>query len=247
MFILWFGWYGFNPGSALAIVGASEIAALCAVTTTLAAAAGTLSTLALSMALSYSSTNRIVWDTIAAGNGALAGLVSITAGTSVVHPWAAIVIGIIGGGVYVASSNFMAHVIKVDDPLDAVAVHGFCGIWGLLAAASFADEDLMRLSYGNANGYGFIAGGDGKLLVAALTGIAVIFIWVMGWMIPFFLLTKVLGLLRVDAAEEHEGLDISHHGGSAYPKDMVKMEGGADLRKEMETMKAEIEMLRQKS
>ncbi|GMH37097.1 hypothetical protein BSKO_04970 [Bryopsis sp. KO-2023] len=252
VFILWFGWYGFNPGSALALIGASEIAALCAVTTTLAAAAGTLSTLGLSMLLSYMSTNRVVWDTIAAGNGALAGLVSITAATSVVHPWAAVVIGFLGGIFYVGASNLVAHVLKVDDPLDAVAVHGFCGIWGLLAAAAFADEDLMRLSYGTLENdkpraYGFIAGGDGKLLVAALTGIAVVFIWVMGWMVPFFYITKYLNLLRVDAAEEHEGLDISHHGGSAYPKDLVKMEGGGDLRKEVETMKAEIEMLRQKS
>lgn len=113
VFILWFGWYGFNPGSALAIVGAGEIAALCAVTTTLAAAAGTISTLALSMALSASSTGHLVWDTIAAGNGALAGLVSITAATSVVHPWAAIIIGFIGGFVYVGASNLMAHVLKV--------------------------------------------------------------------------------------------------------------------------------------
>lgn len=250
VFILWFGWYGFNPGSALAIVGAGPIASLCAVTTTLAAAGGTISTLALSMALNYGTTGHLVWDTIAAGNGALAGLVSITAATSVVHPWAAILIGIIGGIVYVGSSNLMAHVLKVDDPLDAVAVHGFCGMWGLLAAAAFADEDLIGLSYGDVGERkhsGFLTGGDGTLLVAAIVGIIVIFAWVSFWMVPFFFATKMLGLLRVSPEEEDVGLDISHHGGGAYPTDMVKMEGEGDVRKELNALKAEVEMMRSKN
>lgn len=254
VFILWFGWFGFNPGSALAIVGASEVAALCAVTTTLAAAAGCITTLFVTMAVAYATTGHVVWDVIAAGNGALAGLVAITSSCSVVHPWAAIIIGIIGGCVYVSASNFVLRVIKVDDPLDAIAVHGFCGMWGLIGAATFADEDLMTLSYGLLDSgakrsYGFIAGGDGKLLVAALVGIVVIFGWVMGHMVPFFFLMKALGLLRVSPEDEHEGLDVSHHGGSAYPKDIIRMEkGGADpntsdVMAELEALKSQVQRL----
>lgn len=250
VFILWFGWYGFNPGSALAIVGAGEIASLCAVTTTLAAAAGTIATLGMTMGLNFLSTGHAVWDTIAAGNGALGGLVSITSATSVVTPWSAIIIGAIGGFVYVGASKFMATVIKVDDPLDAVAVHGFCGMWGLIAAAAFADKELMTLSYGTLGEdeqqrkYGFLMGGDGALLGNAILGIVVIFCWVMVFMVPFFFVTKLLGLLRVSPEEENAGLDVSHHGGSAYPTDAVKMEGDGNMRKELDALKAEVEMIR---
>ncbi|CAD7696073.1 unnamed protein product [Ostreobium quekettii] len=231
VFILWFGWYGFNPGSALAIVGASDVAALCAVNTTLAASAGSISALLLSMIISYYVSGNIVWDVIGAGNGALAGLVSITASCSVVQPWAALIIGFIGGFVYVASSNFVLHVLKVDDPLDAIAVHAFCGMWGLVAAGSFADDALLRSSYPAllddsnqpvSRNYGWVMGGDGKLLVSAVTGIVAILGWVLFHMVPFFAGLKLVGLLRVLPEQEHEGLDISHHGGSAYPKEMVR-------------------------
>jgi len=198
-----------------------------------------------------------VWDVIAAGNGALAGLVGITASCSVVKPWAAIAIGVIAGFVYVGASNFVSRVIKVDDPLDAIAVHGFCGAWGLLGAATFADKDLMTLSYGDIDSsrraFGWIMGGDGKLLVAAITGIAAITAWVLGHMIPFFLVMKSLGLLRVSAEEEHEGLDVSHHGGSAYPKDMIRMEKGtigdptsSEVMAELEALKAQVAKLASK-
>lgn len=254
VFILWFGWFGFNPGSALLIVGSSQIASLCAVTTTLAAAAGCITTLFFTMGITYATTGHVVWDVIAAGNGALAGLVSITASCSVVHPWASIVIGVIGGIFYTLASLTVLRVMKVDDPLDAIAVHGFCGMWGLLAAATFADKKLMSLSYGELDGerraFGWIMGGDGKLLVAAIVGIIVIFVWVMGHMLPFFFLMKFLGLLRVSPEEEHEGLDISHHGGSAYPKDLIRMEKGAvgdpstsELMAELEALKSQVNRL----
>lgn len=97
----------------------------------------------------------------------------------------------------------------------------------LTFTATFADEDLIGLSYtswGDRKHAGFIAGGDGTLLVAAIVGIIVIFSWVMFWMVPFFMATKYLGLLRVSPEEEDVGLDVSHHGGGAYPTDMVKMD-----------------------
>lgn len=248
VFILWFGWFGFNPGSALAIVGASRTVSLAATTTTLGAAAGCITTLFVSMALNWWQTGHTVWDVIGAGNGALAGLVSITASCSVVHPWAAILTGMFGGMIYVGASNLVLHVLKIDDPLDAIAVHGFCGMWGVIATAAFADEDLVRLSYGYPDDgpapHGFIQGGDGKLLVAAITGVVVIIGWVSIWMVPFFLLTHFLGILRVSPEEEHEGLDISHHGGSAYPKDLVRMEKGAEGEPSQSEVMAELEALK---
>lgn len=229
VFILWLGWFGFNPGSTLAVANTTSayIAANCAVTTTLAAATGTISTLVILMIKNYMSTGKIVWDVIGAGNGALGGLVSITASCSIVEPWAAIIIGIIGGAVYILGSNIMV-LMKIDDPLDAVAVHGFCGMWGLIAVGCFADKQLIEKAYGdtyydsnNAFAYGFFLGGDGKLLAAGLVGIIVILGWVLIHMMPFFCVLKYVGLLRVSQAEEHEGLDTSHHGGTAYPVDMI--------------------------
>lgn len=267
VFILWFGWYGFNPGSALAVVGKSDIASLAAVTTTLAAATGCITTLLVSMLINFILTGQSVWDVIGAGNGVLAGLVSITAGCAVVHPWASIIIGAIGGVVYVAASNFVLHILKVDDPLDAIAVHAFCGMWGLVGSASFADEDLVRMTFGdleaNEDGspgrreFGWVAGGSGRLLATAITGILVIFGWVFVHMVPFFLMMKFLHLLRVSPEQEHEGLDVSHHGGSAYPKDLVKFEragehssqhGGVavrDLLNDLDTLKSQMRQMQQ--
>ena len=260
VFILWFGWYGFNPGSAGGLTGGGYlVAANCAVTTTLSAAGGCVTTLVILLIKNYMATGHLVWDVIGAGNGALAGLVGITASCSVVEPWAAIVIGIIAGIVYVASSNFVVYVLRVDDPLDAIAVHAFCGMWGLLAVGVFADQDLMRDAgyVMPSNAGGFVMSGDGKLLVAAITGIVVITAWVLGHMIPFFIVMHLLGLLRVSSAEEHEGLDVSHHGGAAYPVDQAKTEKAAthevqlaetgatrDLAAELDALKDELRTMK---
>lgn len=92
----------------------------------------------------------------------------------------------------------------------------------------FADRNLVILSYGYEDPvpHGFLMGGNGRLLATAIIGIIVIFSWVMVTMVPFFYATHIMGILRVSSEEENEGLDVSHHGGSAYPSDMVKMEGG---------------------
>ena len=148
VFILWFGWYGFNPGSALAILGAGDIASLAAINTTLSAAGGTVGALLTLMALGLGSDGHLTYDLIGASNGTLAGLVGITSACSVVDPWAALVIGLLSGLFYVGFSKFVLNVLRVDDPLDAVAVHGFCGFWGLLAAALFAAKVPTDASYG---------------------------------------------------------------------------------------------------
>eukprot|EP00210_Caulerpa_lentillifera_P000017 g16.t1 len=230
VFILWFGWYGFNPGSVPTLQnGGDLIAARCAVTTTLAAAGGALSALFIFLSKNYFTTGRLVWDVVGAGNGALAGLVGITASCSVVRAWSAIIIGVIASFFYAFGSYLVLNVLKVDDPLDAVSVHAFCGVWGLIGASAFADQDLLILAGYKAasedgNAYGFLMGGDGKYLWAAVIGIIAIITWVLGHMIPFFIVTRLLGLLRVSDAEEHEGLDVSHHGGVCYPKDPVSSE-----------------------
>ena len=141
------------------------------------------------------------------------------------QPWAAIIIGVSSGGIYVASSYLVSHILKIDDPLDAAAVHGFCGAWGLIMAACFSWENNYAVAYANpleTDGLSFddvngcFMGGNGKLLGAALVLILAITAWVLGHMIPFFFLMRMAGLLRVDEAEERMGLDVSHHGGSAY-------------------------------
>lgn len=142
--------YGFNPGSTLAIIGNpagnfaeggySQISAAVAVNTTVAAAAGTIACLFVAMAHTYFSLGVVVWDLIIAGNGALAGLVSITGGCHVVQTWGAIIIGAIGGLVYYIAAKVNLNLLKIDDPLDAIAVHAGCGIWGLIGTAAFAAQ-----------------------------------------------------------------------------------------------------------
>eukprot|EP01023_Acetabularia_acetabulum_P057599 TRINITY_DN671_c0_g1_i1.p1 TRINITY_DN671_c0_g1~~TRINITY_DN671_c0_g1_i1.p1 ORF type:complete len:433 (+),score=100.21 TRINITY_DN671_c0_g1_i1:95-1300(+) len=221
VFILWFGWFGFNPGSTLGLSGLALTASRCAVTTTLCASSATITTLFILMVINYSSTGHIVWDLIGTSNGTLGGLVGITASCSVVQPWTAVLIGMISGFVYVGASALVLRWLKIDDPLDAVAVHGFCGIWGLLAAAFFADQPLMTEVYGTAPDsfvHGFLRGGNGGLLAAAIVGIIVIFLWVTVHMAPFFLVMRMIGLLRVSVEDEDIGLDISHHGVDAETK-----------------------------
>lgn len=220
-FLLWFGWYGFNPGSTLAISpsGYGFIAGTAAVNTTLAAAAGAFASLYLSWGIGAASGDG-VWDLSMALNGSLGGLVSITSGCATMEPWAAVVAGIIGGFVYFGASNLMKMML-VDDPLDAVAVHLFCGMWGAIAAALFSSKDYMASVYGSEK-HGLFMGGDASLLGCAVIGILAVFGWVTALMAPFFLAMKSAGILRVSVEDEKEGLDLSHHGGGAYNHEDIK-------------------------
>jgi len=148
-FILWFGWYGFNPGSTLNIStpGYGDVAALCAVTTTLAAAAGAVSSMFFDTLLGFLGEGEAEYDLTMAMNGCLGGLVAITAGCSTVEPWAAIVIGIIGGVVYVLSSKLLIK-LKIDDAVDAIPVHFFNGMWGCIATGLFASRRYVTMTYG---------------------------------------------------------------------------------------------------
>ena len=199
VFILWFGWFGFNPGSTTAAI--TDIA-LIAVNTNLAAAAGSIAAMALTWKL-YGKP-----DLGMALNGALAGLVSITAGCANVTPGSAILIGLLGGILVVFAVLFFDK-IKVDDPVGAVSVHGVCGAWGTLAAGIFD-----------------VAGFSIKQVGVQLVGIGAAFIWAFGLSMLLFLILKATVGLRVSEEEEREGLDLLEHGNSAYPEFAISMSTG---------------------
>jgi len=220
-FILWVGWYGFNPGSTLSISpsGYADVAALCAVTTTLAAASGSVSAMFTDMFMGRRKTGETMYDITMCMNGALSGLVGITAGCSTVEPWAAFVIGIVAGWVYIFWSSLLVK-LKIDDAVDAIPVHFGNGMWGCIATGLFASPSLVSQAYGTEN-YGWfynwgLGNGTGKLLAAEICGVLFIIGWVGLIMIPYFLLLNALGMFRVDALEEEVGLDVSHHKGAAY-------------------------------
>lgn len=130
--------------------------------------------------------------------------------------------------VYFGASKLILLVLKIDDPLDAIAVHAFCGAWGMIATGAFADPNVVTTALGtttDADGndvqrhYGFILGGGGRLVAAHAVYILCIMAWSMGIMTPFFIILKKVGLFRVAPEIEAAGLDVSHHGGSAYPHD----------------------------
>ena len=208
--ILWFGWFGFNPGSTLGAVGARF--ADIAVTTNLAASAGVLGAIIAGFVL-----QRTI-DIGFAGNGAIAGLVAITAPCAYVEDWAACVIGLVAGVLMVLTVVAIDR-IRVDDPIGAIAGHGMGGIWGTLSCGLFTTPALA-----SANGVGkaglFYGGGVHQLGVQAL-GIAVVAAFVFASsMAVFYLCKRTIGL-RVSAQQELEGLDIHEHGMWGYPEQFL--------------------------
>jgi len=199
VFILWLGWFGFNPGSTTA---ATKDIAMIFVNTNLAAAAGAI----LAMTAS-----RIKFGKPEVGmslNGALAGLVAITSPCASVSPLSSVVIGAVAGVLVVVSVLFFDH-IRIDDPVGAISVHGVNGAWGTLAAGIFN-----------------MGGTSLKIIGVQVLGIAACFLWVFP---IAFLLFKVIHHtigLRVSAEEELEGLDVIEHGGHAYPDFEVSSHGG---------------------
>ena len=208
-FILWVGWYGFNPGSMLAVVNGQEVVGRAAVTTTLSAAAGGVTALTLNYSL-YK-----VWDLIAVCNGVLAGLVSITAGCSVVEPFAALLAGAIGACVEFAAVKLLLK-LRIDDPLEAFPVHGACGMWGCLVVGLFAQKSYVAQAFNDKADHGVFYGGSGSLLACEFIGIICIALWTCGMLGPFFMIMKKMNMLRTSPEEEQAGLDESKHGGSAY-------------------------------
>lgn len=202
VFILWFGWFGFNAGSALS-VGDGELVSLIAINTNLAAAAGAITTTFISWTL-YGKP-----DLFFTMNGALGGLVSITASCAVVSPAAAIWIGVTGGFVVVLGTKILDR-IRVDDPCGAFPVHGACGIWGTLTVGLWGREALGLASEGLFYGGGFEQLGIQSLGVFA-SGLFV----ALSMGLVFLTIKAVMGL-RVSREEEIRGLDMNEHGMESY-------------------------------
>ncbi len=206
--ILWFGWFGFNPGSTFN--GHHLRISIIAVNTNMAAAAGALSALLIS----YWQSKK--WDVGMALNGAVVGLVAITAPCAWVEGWAAIVIGVIAGVLMYASVRFFDNV-GIDDPVGAVSVHGIGGLWGLLSVGLFADGTYGNYAITKPFATGLFYGGGCGQLIAQLISMAVVFVWAFGvGYIMFKLMDKSFGI-RVSPEEELQGLDIIEHGTPAYP------------------------------
>ncbi|GEC71279.1 ammonium transporter [Flavobacterium flevense] len=199
VFILWMGWFGFNPGSQLAISGDNAIAvAGIFITTNLAGAAGALAAMFLTWVI-YKKP-----DISMTLNGVLAGLVGVTAGCAAVSPMGAFWIGLICGIAVVFSIEFIDKKLKIDDPVGAVSVHGVCGALGTILVGVFATDG------------GLLYGGGFAKLGVQLTGVVAIGAWAMiTTFIVLFILKKTLGL-RVTKEEEIDGLDIHEHGSNVY-------------------------------
>jgi ammonium transporter, Amt family len=197
VFVLWVGWYGFNPGSLLTYSGSTNAAATVyiAVTTTLAAAAGTVSALILAWLLFKKP------DLTMALNGALAGLVGITANCDQVALWAALVIGAVAG-LLVVLGVILLDKLRIDDPVGAWPVHGLCGMWGGIATGLFGTAENLSLG-------------------VQVLGTLAISAWAFFTMLGVFLALRAVGMLRVSPEEEQSGLDISEHGMHAYPPQWI--------------------------
>merc|ERR1719399_2528688 len=200
--ILWFGWYGFNCGSTLAMDGAGsgQLAAQVAVNTTLSPAFAGLLT---SFVRRYQ-TGR--WSAVSTCGGILGGLVSITAGCGSVRPFSAVIIGCIGGIMYMLAGDMMVR-FKIDDPVEAFPVHGACGMWGVLAAALFD----WGVPAGYWNGWGGFSPTEGATLgsglLANFVGIVAIFVWSGTLLGLTFTALKAAHFLRIPVEGELEGLD----------------------------------------
>ena len=203
VFLLWIGWFGFNPGSYTQGIGDVSRVAM---TTNLAACAATVSALATAWMIMGKP------DLTMALNGSLAGLVAITAPCDIVTPGASIVIGLIAG-VLVVLSVFFWDKVHVDDPVGAVSVHLVNGIWGTIACGLFAAEKVLGI--GDAN-TGLFYGGGFHTMFVQLIGIVAVGAWAFLAGLAIFFALKKAGILRVNAKTELKGLDVTEHGQDAY-------------------------------
>ena len=196
-FILFFGWFGFN------ISGGGSIG-LNAVNTLLAGATGAVVALYIQLVRTGQT------DILMACNGALAGLVGITAPVAYVDPWWAVVIGAIAAPLMMGSVWFIENVLKIDDPVSAISVHGTCGLWGILAVGIFASESPV-----NSDVIGLV-GGNGLQIVSQLISMGVVLSWALVTGFGMFLLLKFTMGVRASRQEEEQGMDLSEHNLPAY-------------------------------
>jgi Amt family ammonium transporter len=217
-FLLWFGWYGFNVGSVKFISTESyaSVAALSALTTTLGGASGSITALGAFAFWTQRQTGETKFDISYALNGCLSGLVAITGGCAVIEPWAALLVGSAAGIIYVLASNLLIH-LRIDDAVDAIPVHLFNGVWGVIAVGLFASPSRMEIVYQRSDHVGwFYSWGrnssDATLLGANVVGLLFIAGFVTFIMLPFFFTLLYLGWFRSDPIEEIVGLDRHYRG-----------------------------------
>ncbi len=219
-FILAFGWFGFNAGSTLGASGSGNLRiGEIAVVTMLAGASGSV------VAMLYSRMTLGKYDPGYMINGILAGLVAITAPSAYVSPILGVLIGAIAGVIVCWAMGFIEHTLKVDDVVGAVAVHGFCGIFGVISVGLFADgtaPDFLVVGH-PIRGLFF---GDGAQLVAQLVGAATAMIWGFGTSYVLFTILNMMGIYRSNPEDELMGLDLPEMGIHAYPaQEVAVMEG----------------------
>jgi Amt family ammonium transporter len=200
-FILWFGWYGFNPGSALGM-GDNGLVGLVTVNTTLAAAAGA----AAAVLFGFFRTGK--WDLPSALNGSLGGLVGITAGCAFLTPTSSVFVGVVGG-ILVLLTIDLFEILKIDDAVGAFAVHGACGAMGTLAIGFLGVPELGAA--------GLLMGGSADQLITQVIGIVAVSVWTGATMTVVFFALKALGLLRISAKAEAMGIDVYEHGATLWP------------------------------
>jgi Amt family ammonium transporter len=211
--VLWFGWFGFNPGSTLGAIGGrfAEVA----VVTNLAAAAGVIGAMGTIWLLTRT------FDIGMTGNGAIAALVAITAPSGYVEFWAAPIIGLVAGIIVVISVIAIDKLL--DDPVGALSAHGVAGIWGTLSCGLFTSPRLSEL-----NGIGkpgLVYNGSLDQIAAQGLGIAAAFVSVFTVSFLVFFLIKATYGLRVEPEEERYGLDIVEHGMWGYPEQFMPVPG----------------------
>jgi len=218
-FILWFGWYGFNAGSAIELDSPLQpmVIARAVVNTTLSGATAGVVGLLVNLFHSVRQTGDPIYKLSAAMNGCLTGLTAITGSCGVIEPWTAIVIGGVAGLLYLYSSSLLDR-LCIDDAVDAIPVHLVGGTWGVIATGLFSSPKALTELFGyepDHIGWFYSWGrgsGDFSLLGCQLIGLLFIYGWILGIMTPFFFTLNYMGMFRSDSLEEVVGLDVSYHG-----------------------------------
>lgn len=203
VFILWLGWFGFNPGSTMS--ADPNLIAKVTINTNAAAAIGCIAALFTARMMFGK------WEATMAMNGALAGLVAITCPCAWVTVATSLAIGAVAGALVVFSVVFIENTLKIDDPVGAISVHGVCGAWGTLSLGLFSTGtgDLSPFP-------GLFMGGGTKQLIGQAVGVGAVFVWAIACGAILFAILKMTVGLRVSADEEREGLDFGEHGNEAY-------------------------------
>ena len=206
------GWYGFNAGSALllGIDNSGGVGALAAANTSIGAGAGGMGALLSYWLYYYVKLGESRLDLPSFMNGVLSGLVGITAGCGTIELWAAAIIGFVAGMMF-HLGKYALELLCIDDAVDAVPVHLFSGIWGMIAVGLFSTPKLVGLAFGSTEYHGLFYG-DWRLFVNQLVAIGSIFMWSSLTTIPFFVALSRAGMLRTLGLEEVVGLDVKYHG-----------------------------------